>query len=445
MAQPQPVKRPVIDLLKGWPATSLLPPMLLQDAAIHTLSQTDDSVITEILEYAEDEGYRPLRKAIASWLTQFYQPKDEILHERICVTGGASQNLANILASFTDPVYTLHVWQVAPTYYLACRIFTDAGFDDRLKAVPEDEEGIDLDFLEHGLRASEERAITDGNVAPRFKRPKPWRKIYRHIIYCVPTFSNPSGRIMSLRRREELLRLARKYDALVVSDDVYDMLQWNSNPDAPFQVMNKAYLPRIVDIDRHLDGGPTDEYGHAFSNGSFSKIIGPGVRTGWAEGTPRLAYGLSQNGGSRSGGAPSQLVATFIHDMLAKGVLQKHIFQFLQAEYSQRYRRMISAIEQHLLPLGLEMAQPNKEVAGGYFIWLRLPGKLVADVIQQRALAEDLVIITGPKFEVEGDASKPETRFDKEIRLCFAWESKDLLEEGIIRLARVVSACLQGV
>lgn len=438
--------RPRVDLMKGWPGFQLLPPNLLRDAANNTLSQTGRGTITEILEYADDEGYRPLREVIASWLTQFYQPQDPISLERVCVTGGASQNLANVLASFTDPIFTLHIWMVAPTYYLACRIFADAGFDNRLKAVPEDDQGIDLEFLEHGFRTSEERAIADGNVAPKIKQPKPWRKLYRHIVYCVPTFSNPSGHIMSRQRREDLVRLARRYDALVVSDDVYDMLQWPRKPTAPPQVMDTAYLPRLVDIDRTLDGGPTDDFGHTVSNGSFSKIISPGCRTGWAEGTPRLAYGLSQNGGSRSGGAPSQLVATFIHDMLSKGVLQQHIYHFLQSEYAERYHRMLAAIEHHLLPLGLTMPQANEIVAGGYFIWLRLPGRLVADVIHQKAQQEqDLIIITGPKFRVDGDESNPEARFDQNIRLCFAWEEKHLLEEGVARLAKVIRACQEDV
>lgn len=119
---------------------------------------------------------------------------------------------------------------------------------------------------------------------------------------------------MSLRRREQLVRLARQHDALVMTDDVYDMLQWPSCPRAAAKVMDKAIVPRIVDVDRYLDGGPIDKWGNAVSNGSFSKIIGPGCRTGWAEGTESLVYGLSQTGSSRSGGAPSQLVASFIHD-----------------------------------------------------------------------------------------------------------------------------------
>lgn len=99
---------------------------------------------------------------------------------------------------------------------------------------------------------------------------------------------------MSLSRRAELVRIARRYDALVVADDVYDMLQWPSKANQNQTPMRTAFLPRVVDIDRYLDGGPIDDFGNAVSNGSFSKIIGPGVRTGWVEGTPALAYGISQ-------------------------------------------------------------------------------------------------------------------------------------------------------
>jgi DNA-binding transcriptional MocR family regulator len=101
-------------------------------------------------------------------------------------------------------------------------------------------------------------------------------------------------KVVSLGRREQLVRLARRYDALIVADDVYDFLQWPSCPEADFPNPDKACVPRLVDIDRYLDGGVIDEWGNTVSNGSFSKLIGPGVRTGWAEGTKRFAYGLSQ-------------------------------------------------------------------------------------------------------------------------------------------------------
>lgn len=90
------------------------------------------------------------------------------------------------------------------------------------------------------------------------------------------------------------MRLARKYDALVVTDDVYDLLQWSSTVDGELKSPDRAFVPRLVDVDRYLDGGPVDEWGHAISNGSFSKLIGPGARTGWAEASEKVAYGISQ-------------------------------------------------------------------------------------------------------------------------------------------------------
>jgi DNA-binding transcriptional MocR family regulator len=100
-------------------------------------------------------------------------------------------------------------------------------------------------------------------------------------------------KVVSLRRRESLVRLARRFDALIIADDVYDFLQWPSDPDTP-ALKETASTPRIVDVDGYLDGGPIDEFGNAISNGSFSKLIGPGMRVGWAEGTTKFAYGLSQ-------------------------------------------------------------------------------------------------------------------------------------------------------
>ena len=103
---------------------------------------------------------------------------------------------------------------------------------------------------------------------------------------------------MSLARRQELVTLARQHDALIITDDVYDQLQWPASPTSSQSSLETAVLPRIVDIDRYLEGGAhrkgSDGFGNAVSNGSFSKIAGPGCRTGWAEGTEKFAYGLSQ-------------------------------------------------------------------------------------------------------------------------------------------------------
>ena len=103
---------------------------------------------------------------------------------------------------------------------------------------------------------------------------------------------------MSLQRRQQLVRLAREYDACIIADDVYDMLQWPAATIGSQSSIEHAHLPRIVDVDRTLDGGTdrkgADGFGNAVSNGSFSKIAGPGCRTGWVEGTSKFAWGSSQ-------------------------------------------------------------------------------------------------------------------------------------------------------
>lgn len=96
-----------IDLFTGWPNPELLPPQSIKKAADEMLS--DASTIPSILRYGEDEGYIELRKQIAKWLCTFYKAKQDIGYKRICITGGASQNLACVLQTFTDPVYTRNV------------------------------------------------------------------------------------------------------------------------------------------------------------------------------------------------------------------------------------------------------------------------------------------------------------------------------------------------
>ncbi|KAJ9397545.1 hypothetical protein DTO282F9_5550 [Paecilomyces variotii] len=430
-----------INLFRGWPNPALLPVADLSKASRTVLSTP--SIYEPGLQYGPDEGYQPLRQHVAEWLTSFYQPRDPVTQDRICITGGASQNLACVLQAFTDPVYTRNVWIVAPMYYLAGRIFDDSGFAGRLRGIPEDEEGIDLDFLERGLEEAEKQAFSEGNNEPKFKPPRPWRKIYKYVIYATPTFSNPSMKVMSLRRRERLTRLARRFDALIVTDDVYDFLQWSNTPNTPLARPDHAYMPRLIDVDRYLDGGPKDEWGNVVSNGSFSKLIGPGARTGWAESTEKFSYGLSQTGSSRSGGAPSQLTATFVDQLLSTSVIQNHIINVLQPAYADRYHRTLSAIQEYLLPLGLTIPPNPHEAAGGYFVWLDLPEPLRASDLARRAMEEEnLLIASGDLFQVPGEDGPHHDDFERSVRLCFAWEEPNKLGEGIQRLAAVVRRAL---
>lgn len=145
-----------INLIKGWPSTSLLPTDHLSRAAQRALADT--SVAFPGLLYGPDEGYAPLRETLGNWLTSFYQPDQPIGKERITITGGASQNLACLLQVFTDPAYTRDILFAAPAYMLAFRVFEDNGFSGKMKAVPEDDDGMDMGALRRALEESEKHS-----------------------------------------------------------------------------------------------------------------------------------------------------------------------------------------------------------------------------------------------------------------------------------------------
>jgi DNA-binding transcriptional MocR family regulator len=332
---------------------------------------------------------------------------------------------------------------VCPACHSASQIFIDAGLHGSLRAIPENGEGIDIDYLEESMREYLREQSADELTTCKHQHVKmchAQRKFYSQVIYTVPTFSNPSGKTMSLRCRRKLVQLARQYDALVIADDVYDFLQWNINGKEATDSKG-ALMPRLVDIDRQLSKEPnSDGFGHAISNGTFSKIVAPGCRTGWVEATKNFITGLSKLGSRVSGGSPSQLSAAFISRLLRSGKLQRHIFQVLQPAYQSRYHIMTLSVRDHLQPLGVEMVQCDVGgISGGYFLWLRLSETLEADrVAEECRVKQNLILGSGTLFNVHGDEDI--VNLSHNIRLCFSWEDENLLKEGVRRLAAAIKS-----
>lgn len=149
-------KQSAINLIRGWPSTSLLPTTSISKAAQAALADT--SIAYPGLLYGPDEGYAPLRESLAKWLTEFYQPVAAIQKDRLAITGGASQNMGSMLQVFTDPGVTNSVQIVAPAYMLAFRIFQDNGLANKLRAVPEDEKGVNVEILRRQLQQADANA-----------------------------------------------------------------------------------------------------------------------------------------------------------------------------------------------------------------------------------------------------------------------------------------------
>ncbi|KAI6785940.1 uncharacterized protein J7T54_006279 [Emericellopsis cladophorae] len=172
----------------------------------------------------------------ALWLSSAYNIMSS--PERICVSSGASGNLVSILQKFTEPRASAR-----------CR-------------VPEDVEGLDIEFLRTSIQEVESSGGHSDAPPVKTNRTR-YPRVYKHIIYAVPTFANP---------RPEDTQANADADHL---------------PNIP---------PRIVDVDLNLDGGLQNDFGNVASNSSFSKTIGPGVRTGWNEATPAFTHALSSLG-----------------------------------------------------------------------------------------------------------------------------------------------------
>ncbi|KAF6826643.1 aminotransferase [Colletotrichum musicola] len=445
----------LINLQLGWPSPRLFAASGLLDGATQILASEPETAAA--LVYGPHAGHPPLRKSVADWLSSVYGVAGD--HERICITNGASGNLANVLQKFTDPLYTRRIFMVEPTYFLACPIFEDNGFQGKLRGVPEGEEGLDIDFLRRELAAAEAETVSAAEAAgkpdvPTIKVGKTYPKVYKHVIYIVPTFSNPSAKTLSLQMRKDLVALARDYDALVISDDVYDFLSWPEDPAAPDNAV-AAVPPRLVDVDREMPS--CSEFGNTLSNGSFSKVIGPGVRVGWAESTAAFARELAEVGSSSSGGAPSHLTSTFVDKMLRSGRLQDHIKNTLIPTYRERYYALMAAIEGVLVPLGVrvEASSPKDATvttAGGFFAYLRLPRDLpAARTVAAIALkVKQLRVAFGHMFAVTGDEgslSRAEGRggFSECIRLCWAWHEVEEIKEGIHRLVDTIQDIRQRI
>ena len=127
--------------------------------------------------------------------------------------------------------------------------------------------------------------------------------------------------------------------------------------------------------------------------------------------------------------------------LVESGGLQHHIFHTLQPAYARRYRSMIDAVEEYLIPLGVTMPQSDRKIVGGYFIWISLPAPLQAERVAAHAKEENLIIAPGHLFAVRGDEKV--VNLDRQVRLCFSWEDEDKLADGVRRLGHVIKAMIQ--
>lgn len=358
---------------------ALFPIEQLAEAAGEALAQHGQSA----LNYGAELGCGPLRDYLRSKLA-----RDEGLAlepENLIITAGASGALDMALRLFTRPGDTVLV--EAPSYHEALAVIRD--YPVKLAAVPMDGDGLRVDALQRRL----------ASLVGAGERPA--------LLYTIPSFQNPSGVTLSAERRLQALELAYRHDLLIIEDDVYRDIYFEDPP------------PRsIFQMDTH---------GATIRLGSFSKILAPGLRVGWAVGTAAHVERMAACGLTRSGGGANPFAAYVAAVFCERGWLEPHIVGLRQA-YRQRREVLLAALRA-TMPPDVAWTEP----AGGFFVWLTLPEPLSAPEVLQRAQRLGITFLTGEPFFAKGHK---EGR--RHIRVPFSYLELGDLTRGMEILAEAI-------
>ncbi len=223
------------------------------------------------------------------------------------------------------------------------------------------------------------------------------------IFYGIPNSQNPSGITYSEKRRKECAEILSGTRTIVVEDDAYGELQFSGSSHPPF----KKYLP-----DRTI------------LTGSFSKIFAPGMRLGWVCAPPAVMDQLvvAKQASDLHTNYLSQRIAS---RYLSEADLEAHIRK-IRVAYKEQRDCMIAAMQEEM-PDGVTWTRPE----GGMFIWVTLPAGCSSMDIFSDALKEQVAVLPGIPFYVDGGGTDT-------LRLNFSNARPGQITEGIQRLSRVI-------
>lgn len=330
----------------------------------------------EALDYGEfGSGYPPLRQTITHILaSQGIQASPD----QVLITSGSQQGIALVCQVLLKPGDTILV--ESPTYNLALELFRSLGL--KILGVPVDEHGMQVETLEPLLQ-----------------------KWHPRLIYTIPNFQNPTGVCLSGARRRMLLELARCYNVPLLEDDYAGDLRYEGRA-----------LPAIKAL---------DQSGDVIYTGTFSKMLMPGLRLGFLIASGPIFYRLLSEKWVTDF-TTSTLIQRTLEEYVNLGRYQAHLRRSCRI-HSARRDAMLSAIRRHLPP-GVHFETPQ----GGLYLWLRLPESFSALQLLPSALQAGVEFTPGSWFfpnPVEGE---------RYLRLNFATQPPDRIEEGIRRLGEVM-------
>ena len=332
-----------------------------------------------LMQYGSTAGYQPLKEYLQVRLRRDGIPVelDEIL-----VTHGCQQSLDLLRRALVSPGDTVVCEN--PTYTGLWNVFEAPGV--RLMGVPMTPEGMDLDALESVLEQT------------RVK-----------LIFCAPTFQNPTGFTMPLAARQRLLEIAQRFQVPIVEDDVYGALRFRGRQIPPLKALDTAGM--VV----HLN--------------SFSKVGFPGLRVGWLVASPQVIERLRW-AKQRADLHTNLLGQAVVRELGARGWLDKWIRKTCKV-YAHKQDVLRRAAERHFPP-EVRVIYPE----GGMSVWVELPAFLDAAELLVKARERRMVFAPSRYFYFQNPRHNA-------LRMCFTALPDDKIEKGAAILGDLLKAELR--
>jgi len=367
----------IISFGGGMPSPSTFPRQQIIEIVTEGIREHGD----KLLQYGTTQGLKELRSELKNFMEWKGISVPSI--DNILVLSGSQQGLDLFGKVFIDEGDV--VLMELPTYLAAINTFR--AYNPEFVGLKMDDDGIIMGSLESILK----------ELQSKHKKVK--------FLYTVPTCQNPTGVTLSMERRKRLLELASEYDFLIIEDDPYSLVLYESIDVAPLKSM--------------------DTEGRVIHLSTFSKILSPGLRLGWVVADDRLIekFVLAKQGMDL---CTSPLLQYIAYGALERKVIHKNLTK-IRALYKTKRDKMLEALETYF-PKGCKWTNP----IGGLFIFAWLPEKvntkeLIEDCIKKHKIA----YVPGQSFFVDGSGTNT-------MRLNFSYPAIDEIEEGIKRLGQAI-------
>ncbi len=358
----------IISFAGGNPAIECLPTERVKQIANDICASPD---FPRVLQYGLTAGFPEFRQLLCKYVETAGIYGTEM--QNVLVISGGQQGIDLALKAFINPGDVILVED--PTYLAFLQLANS--YEGVCKGVKANDDGLDLADLEEKIK-----------------------KYKAKMLYCVPTFSNPTGKTYSVENRKAIAELTAKYGVIVLEDDPYSKLRFKGD-----------YVPAMKSFDKA---------GNIIFISSFSKIISPGNRTGVAVGAPEVIRKMEIGKQGTDLHTPnfSQMIT---YEYLRRGYLEPDLEKSVKI-YGEKKAAMSNAIAKYM-PEEFECTDPD----GGLFIWGRFPEKIDVVKVFPEAIARKVAYIQGCVFFADGSGNNY-------IRLNYSYANTDMIDEGIKRL-----------